>query len=210
MADDDNIDGRVAQRLPALRRRTTPQAYAGPNVVVLRPLAPQPNAPRVLTRHDLVRLVTLAVILGAILGARGAIDLAGRWRFSVNLTDSLPNWAFIVDRANRRPQIGELIAFTPPPTRWYGRGAVFTKRVAGGPGDVVTRQGRAFYVSGRFVGRAKERARDGTPADLGPTGTIPPGRYFVVTDHIDSLDSRYAPIGWISASSILGVARPVL
>lgn len=156
------------------------------------------------------RVLMLSALLALILLGRGAADTAARWRFSINMTDSLPNWAFVVDLRDRRPDRGELVAFAPPPNRWFAPGAVFTKQVAGVPGDAVERHGRDFYVAGRFVGQAKPVSKDGTPTSLGPVGTIPPGRYFVVTGHPDSLDSRYAEIGWIDTSRILGVARPVL
>lgn len=156
------------------------------------------------------RLLMLSALLVLVLAGRGAADVAARWRFSINMTDSLPNWAFVVDLRDRRPVRGELVAFAPPPNRWYAPGAVFTKQVAGVPGDVVERRDRDFYVAERFVGHAKLVSKDGTPTTVGPTGIIPAGRYFVVTGHPDSLDSRYAEIGWIEASRILGVARPVL
>jgi len=164
-------------------------------------------------RHRLLRwrrLAILSALLVGVLAVRGATDAATRWRFSVNLTESLPNWAFIIDRHDRRPQRGELVAFAPPPNRWFEQGAVFAKVVAGVPGDAVERRGRDFYVAGRNVGSAKAQARDGTPTHVGPAGVIPAGHYFVVTSHPDSLDSRYAEIGWIPGSRILGVARPVL
>lgn len=146
----------------------------------------------------------------AVLAARGAADAASRWRFSLNMTDSLPNWAFVIDAEDRDPARGELVAFAPPPNRWFSPGVVFAKQVAGVPGDRVERRGRAFYVAGRYVGAAKAAARDGSPALLGAVGLIPPGRYFVVTGHPDSLDSRYAEVGWIERARIIGVARPVL
>lgn len=156
------------------------------------------------------RVLVLSGLLVALLAARGLADVAARWRFSVNLTDSLPNWAFLVDRHDRAPERGQLVAFAPPPNPWFRPGAIFAKEVVGVPGDVVERRGRAFWIGGRFVGRAKDRARDGSPVEPGPVGVIPAGRYFVMTDHPDSLDSRYAEIGWIGRDRIIGVARPVL
>lgn len=156
------------------------------------------------------RLALLTAILLAVLTCRGLADAAVRFRLSINTTDSLPNWAFIVDQSNRSPRRGELVAFVPPPTRWYSPGAVFAKVVAGVPGDRVERHGRDFYVAGHFVGSAKPFARDGAVTTLGPEGVIPAGHYFVVTPHPDSLDSRYADVGWIEEASIIGKAEPVL
>lgn len=167
-----------------------------------------PSARPRCVRHR--RVLILSGVLALLLVGRGVADAAARWRFSVNLTDSLPNWAFLVDRADRTPERGELVVFAPPPNPWFKPGAVFAKHVAGVPGDRVERRDRDFWVAGRFVGRAKDHARDGSSVEAGPAGVIPSGRYFVVTDHPDSLDSRYADIGWIGRDRIIGVARPVL
>ena len=156
------------------------------------------------------RLLLLTAMLCVVLIIRGAVDAAARWRFSINMTESLPHWAFLIDRADRLPARGEFVAFAPPPNRWFAPDAVFAKQVAGVPGDRVERRRQDYYVAGRFVGRAKARARDGSVAIPGPVGVIPPGRYFVVTAHPDSLDSRYAAVGWIEAARIIGVARPIL
>ena len=166
----------------------------------------EPPTPAVRPR----RLLILSTVLVVVLGGRSLAETATRWRLSINSTDSLPNWAFLVDRYDRRPDRGETFAFVPPANRWYGEGAVFAKIVAGVPGDRVERHGRDFYVAGRLVGSAKPFARDGTPTSLGPEGVIPPGHYFVVTPHPDSLDSRYAEVGWINQSAIIGKAVPVL
>lgn len=193
-------------------RRTFPDGGRGEGTVVdfPRPAFDKRPASPMGSRARPARIITLALILAAVVFARVAADAAGRWRFSVNLTDSLPHWAFLIDRADRSPDVGQLVAFSPPPSRWFTAGAVFAKIVAGGPGDLVERRGNAFYVGGRLAGVAKARARDGSATRLGPEGIIPAGHYFVVTSHPDSLDSRYADIGWIPASRILGVARPVL
>ncbi|NEX91210.1 signal peptidase I [Caulobacter sp. 17J65-9] len=149
--------------------------------------------------------------LGALLAGVCAVGVVHeRYEFGVNTTESLSNWAYVVDREDRTPRRGELVQFHPPANPYYPTSAKFVKRVVGVPGDLVEARGREFYVAGRFVGRAKERSRMGDEAPLGPVGVIPAGQYFVVGDHTDSFDSRYAHMGWISAARIQGVARPVL
>ena len=49
-------------------------------------------------------------------------------------------------------------------------------------------------------------SRSGQPLAPGPTGTLPTGRFYVRAPHPDSLDSRYALLGWISESQIIGRA----
>jgi conjugal transfer pilin signal peptidase TrbI len=56
------------------------------------------------------------------------------------------------------------------------------------------------------VGYAKTVSRQGQPLDPGPTGTLPPGHYYVRAPHPDSLDSRYRLTGWIADAQIIGRA----
>ena len=110
---------------------------------------------------------------------------------------------------------GDIILFVPPPsplleTHFGKEPKPFGKVVSGVPGDVVSRKDRAFFVNGRQVATAKPMSRRGETLALGPTGTVPKGCYFVTTPHKDSFDSRYAAIGWVCRSRILGVGRPIL
>ncbi len=143
-------------------------------------------------------------------GGVQARAIGQRYGFGVNETDSLPNWAFIVDRQNHAPRRGELVTFVAPDNPYYPRGTRFTKRAWGVPGDVVTRVGRDYFVNGRAVGFAKPFSLAGRATTLGPTGVIPAGRSYVGTPHPDSLDSRYGEIGWIASDRVVGVARPVM
>ena len=132
----------------------------------------------------------------------------------INASPSLPYWAVWLTRG-AMPQRGNIILFDPPASpllvRHFGsEPKPFGKRVSGVPGDVVTEKGRAYFVNGRLVARAKPTSRLGEPLALGPTGRVPPGCYFVTTEHKDGFDSRYAAIGWICRPRILGVGRPIL
>ena len=141
-----------------------------------------------------------------------ALPAATGMRVAVNATDSLPGLLYLVvplepDEALRR---GETVAFVPPPNPAYPDGFPFIKRIAGVPGDLVAWDGRTVYVAGRRLGVAKLRSLSGRPLARGPEGVIPEGRYFVWTPHEDSYDSRYAEIGWIPRSRILGRAHRIL
>lgn len=153
--------------------------------------------------------------IGAGLLSLGAL---ARWSddhaFLINATSSLPNWAFLVDK-QRFPERGDLVFFEPPASpllrRHFGTDPKpFGKIVYGVGGDRVARQGHLFSVNDRPVARAKRVTRLGEPLDVGPTGIIPQGCYFVGTPHRDSFDSRYAAIGWICRRQIIGVGRAVL
>ena len=132
----------------------------------------------------------------------------------INASPSLPYWAVWLTRG-AVPQRGDIILFDPPASpllvKHFGsEPKPFGKRVSGVPGDVVTERNRAFFVNGLLVARAKPRSRLGEPLALGPTGRVPPGCYFVTTEHKDGFDSRYAAIGWICAPRILGTGRAIL
>lgn len=134
--------------------------------------------------------------------------------FLINTTDSLPNWAFVLD-TKKAPHLGALVFFRAPPSDLlrvhFGEGEhLFGKKVFGVGGDVVSRKGRAFFVNGKSVGRAKEVSKRGVPLAAGPVGTIPQGCFFVGTENPDSFDSRYEAIGWICADRIVGVGKAVL
>lgn len=156
------------------------------------------------------RLATGLTALALALGYKASAEALERYRFAFNETDSLPNWAFLADQKARSPKRGDLVVFLPPRNRFYPDGMAFGKIVGGVPGDLVEIRGRAFYVAGKYVGVAKSHSQDGAPAEIGPSGRIPPGHYFLYTPHKDSLDSRYRLIGWVPQKRILGVAKAVM
>ena len=125
--------------------------------------------------------------------------------FGLNASPSLPYRFFLIHKGEL-PQRGEYIAF-----RWHGggpypAGVTFVKIVAGMAGDAVTRADRDFFVNGTHVGQAKTVSRQGVPLELGPTGVLPAGRYYVRAPHPDSLDSRYRLTGWVEEEQIIGRA----
>jgi len=125
-----------------------------------------------------------------------------------NITESLPGTLFLVEKG-AMPARGELMAFRWEANWPYPRGSLFLKRLTGLPGSLVTATGRAFFVDGESVGRAKEHARSGEPLEVGPVGIIPDGYYYVAGSHPDSLDSRYRLTGWVSRPQVVGKAHRV-
>ena len=158
-----------------------------------------------------------AIFAGAAL-IWGAYDAISGWRdryaFLINATESLPYWAFVVERGHM-PAKREIVSFDPPRTplvvRHFGaKPPMFNKYVWGIAGDTVTRVDRTFYVNGVKVAVAKPVSRLGEPLALGPVGKIPSGCMFVGTPHKDGFDSRYAQIGWVCRNRVIGTATPVL
>lgn len=130
------------------------------------------------------------------------------YRFVIAPTASLPQTLFWV-HVGELPQRGDMAALYVPHNRFYPDDMGFVKILRGLPGDVVTEKHRVFSINGVVVGRAKPASHEGFPLDPGPTGVIPPHAYFFWTPHKDSYDSRYADIGWIAETHIVGVAHPI-
>lgn len=155
------------------------------------------------------RRMSLALLVWTV-----ALSIIGRWivpdhRVVFSFTDSLPAHVWLV-HLGQKPVRGDTIAFRIPKNRFYPhRYGGFLKIARGVAGDQVTREGRDFWIDGVFVGTAKQHSLRGLPLDPGPTGVLPPGHYFVWTPDVDSFDSRYADIGWISQDRVVGVARPL-
>jgi len=134
----------------------------------------------------------------------------------INLDHSLPGRVFLIHKGEM-PERGQLVAFRfqgyPP---YFPAGATFVKILAGVPGDVIQAVDNGcieYRVHTRdfvmVIGCAKPDTRDGRPLNLGPVGEIPDGRYAVAGTHPDSLDSRYAAVGWIARDQIIGRAYRV-
>jgi conjugal transfer pilin signal peptidase TrbI len=125
------------------------------------------------------------------------------YQIGMNATFSLPQTFFIVKR-DAPVAKGDYVAFIWHGGGPYAKGKSFIKQLAGGAGDTVAEKNRQFYVNGQALGVAKPYSKFGVPLDMGPTGVIPPDKFYVATPHPDSLDSRYALTGWIDRSQITG------
>lgn len=130
------------------------------------------------------------------------------FRIGINTTPSLPHRLYVIHKGSH-PAKGQLVAFRWPGGGPYRAGATFVKILAGIPGDTVTRIDQHFFVNGVAVGTAKPASLTGMPLHPGPTGTLPPGHYYVRAPHPDSLDSRYALTSWIEQTQIIGRAYAI-
>jgi len=162
----------------------------------------------------LPRLVLWGGLGAGVLALTALAGFSRTHALMINASPSLPHWAIWLERG-AAPQRGDIILFDPPTSpllvKHFGeQPQPFGKRIAGVPGDTVTEHDRTFFVNGQAVATAKPASRLGEPLALGPTGTVPPGCYFVTTAHKDGFDSRYAAIGWICRARILGTGRPIL
>ena len=156
--------------------------------------------------------------IGALAACLAASSSLASWRdehaILINTTQSLPNWAFWIDK-QRVPQRGDFVVFkapqTPLITAHFGKIAPpFAKRVYGMPGDVVSREGAVVRINGAEVARLKPASSRGEKLEPGPTGRIPDHCYYLGTAHKDGLDSRYADIGFVCAGTIIGTGDSLL
>lgn len=131
----------------------------------------------------------------------------------INLDHSLPGHVFLIHKGEM-PERGQFVAFRFQGFEpYFPAGATFVKILVGMPGDVVSAvdeaciEYRVYSPSfGTVIGCAKPRTRDGKVLLLGPVGEIPGKMYAVRGTHPDSLDSRYAAVGWIRQGQIIGRA----
>lgn len=127
---------------------------------------------------------------------------------TVNVSDSLPGILFLVLK-NRIPDKGELAAFRYAGGGPYERNALFLKRVVGVPGSTVSAREvgdgyRDYFVDKISVGRAKPYSKAGLSLEPGQVGMLPAGHYYMAAPNPDSLDSRYALVGWVGENRIVG------
>jgi type IV secretory pathway protease TraF len=130
-----------------------------------------------------------------------------------NTTASAPLGLYGVAPAGP-PAVGEWLAVRPPEGQgaWLDRagflprGALLLKRVAGGPGQEVCRQGPVVLVDGRPVAEARRADRWGRalPAWSG-CRRLAAGEVFLLNPRPDSLDGRY--LGVTRAADVVGRAR---
>ena len=156
--------------------------------------------------------------IAAVCLVAGTLSAASKWSenhaLMINVTDSLPNWAFVVE-ARRFPVRGDYVVFHPghdPITvKYFGsRPAAFTKIALGLPGDTVTRIGNDVHVNGKRVATIKPMTKRGDRLAAGPLGVVPEGCIFAGTPHKDGFDSRYAHIGFVCRDRLVGTGQPIL
>ena len=134
-----------------------------------------------------------------------ALWLVAASRVYVNASWSDGAWGYFVLPLPGEPQRGDAVLFDPPEA--VGSAVPYLKTVRGLPGDrVEVDEDRRVSVNGAVLGIAKTHALDGRRLEAIGPGVIPPGRYYVHADHVDSHDSRYAEIGLVPQERIRGRA----
>lgn len=147
-------------------------------------------------------------------------------RLDVNYTESLPDHVFLTIKGWKTGlKHGDYVTYAFPtvnPDSPFRKGDHMVKMIAGVGGDeVFMADSGEFYIrasgtasvlpdyQGHPVGRAKPISRAGKPLEHGPVGVIPQGSYYVYAPHKDSLDSRYAMVGWVQDRDLIGRTFPL-
>ncbi len=131
--------------------------------------------------------------------------LTTHFGIAINLSQSLPHKVWLI-RFSQNPARGDYVLFKAPSSVGLGENGTVIKQVIGVSGDEVLRINRDFFINGSYVASAKAFSLQEEPLEPGPQGLLAEGQYYVWTPHKDSFDSRYAKMGWISTSQLLGVA----
>ena len=144
-----------------------------------------------------IALACMAVLAALWLGLASRIHVNASW--------SDEAWGYAAFPLFGNPGIGDRVLFDPPEA--VGTPVPYLKTVRGVAGMTVSvDEDGTVRLDGAPVGTAKTHALDGRPLVAIAPGAIPPGRYYLHGDHPDSHDSRYAEIGPVPRSRILGRA----
>lgn len=141
------------------------------------------------------------------------ICLTSRYQLALNVTHSLPQTLFLIEKKNHNVTRGDYMAF-----RWVNggpipNGIVVIKEVVGVAGDCVhhrqKKDGLWVEINGKAISLIKPFARNDSVLIPGSTGVIPEKHYFVHAPHPDSLDSRYALTSFVNHAQMVGRAIPL-
>lgn len=148
-----------------------------------------------------VSLIALAAFMLMALIAHQRID------YAVNLTSSLPEKFYIIDKYDKENiQVGDYVGIEWRGGWGYPKKSTFIKIIGGRSGDVITVKNRLVSVNGHVVGFAKPETSKGATLDAIPEQIIPDGKFFVYALSKDSLDSRYTAFGLVDEKSLIGKA----
>ncbi len=145
------------------------------------------------------------------------VGFCSRFSLALNLTESLPQRLFLIDRRDTSIVKDAYVAFRfPATTRPYGlipEGLTAIKIIKGVAGDNVTHinsEGKTLLaINAKLLSPIKSVSRAGRSLIAASPGVIPEGFIFVYTPHPDSLDSRYAEPGLIELKRVIGRAYPL-
>lgn len=139
-----------------------------------------------------------------------------RYEVGINLDHSLP-WKVWWIEKGVPPAVGDFVAFRfRGDSPWFPKETMFVKQLVGRTGAVVEarrERGCLFYRvrlswTEYAIGCFHEQA-EGVRLHSGPVGRVPAGKLVVRGFDPASFDSRYAEVGWVDESAVVGRAVPL-
>ncbi|MDV7546769.1 signal peptidase I [Acinetobacter pittii] len=156
-------------------------------------------------KKRLIKYSICAGILGLFVSVMSN-GVAG-YSLALNTSQSLSGTVYLVNQNDKKVVRNQLVAFVAPKTKYYSDYNRFIKYTWGVAGDDVQfDKNGTFYINGMKKGVAKSFTKHYEPLEHSESGTIPKGKFFVGTNHLDSFDSRYKLIGNIDEKNIIGRA----
>jgi len=119
-------------------------------------------------------------LFGLFVAGSIVLSAIAEWRSDhlllINTTDSLPNWAFLIQR-HKLPARGDYLFFDPPQSallrRHFGaKPRMFGKIVYGMPGDTISHAGSEVAVNGRTVVLAPTYMPGSNQPDIAPADVV--------------------------------------
>ena len=106
-------------------------------------------------------------------------------------------------KGDKTPQKGDVIIFKSNLTTDSGKPKMLIKRVIGLPGDKITIEGGKVWINGKEDSQSYTHDKETNGAIV--NYTVPKNHYYCMGDNrLVSIDSRYASVGAIDKSKIVG------
>lgn len=120
----------------------------------------------------------------------------------INKSESVPGKVFLLIKGKNFVK-GDLVGIRNFDTA-YTTSRHLTKKIAGTPGDRIIVKNDMVYINQVPQAQIKHKTKDGFPLTPIKLKVIPQHKYFVVTAHKDSFDSRYQEFGLVGEENIEG------
>ncbi len=121
------------------------------------------------------------------------------------LSGSLSEKLFLIGKS-KALTVGDFVAFQ---AKVLGKDYSLLKIIGGVAGDEITHQNGSVFVNGKPIGHVRQQTSCKKAVTPIAPGIIPAGKIFVYTPHPRSIDSRYAEVGLISLTNVVGRAYAI-
>lgn len=188
------LKDRVVQRWPVIRRQLP------------RDLAILALVGALATHMSLAWVMTDSVHSTVVLILKGGTPAPGELAVFGYTGQSIDGYYPVNSWTRLKQALGMTVSSVGPQ-----RGDGFVKYLMGVPGDRIELQGRQVVLvksDGRRLdlGRCKTHSKTGVALTPIAPQVIPPGYVYMWAPHVDALDSRYALMGLVPATAIVGKA----